>query len=235
MPFLESPEAVVSESVVFQSGPYRLEGEFLYPESAPPTGAAVIANPHPMLGGDMRNNVVFGLGDGLAEHGLAVLRFNYRGVGHSEGPKIDVASHLPRFWETSHIPDELDLHADLEAAIGFLRTVVSADTPMAAIGYSFGCALLPHVRSVDKLDSLVLIAPTIAKHDYDSYKTASRPLLVIAPEDDFATDSATVRQWFDQIPAMKEMVMTLRDNHFFRGHESWLVQTIHTFLAARWR
>jgi alpha/beta superfamily hydrolase len=235
MPFLESPETVVAESVRFQSGPHRLEGEFLYPESAPPAGVAVIANPHPLLGGDMHNNVVVRLADGLAERGFAVLRFNYRGVGRSEGPKIDVASHLARFWETSHAPDELDLAVDLEAAIGFLSGAISADLPIAAIGYSFGCALLPHVHSIDKLDSLVLIAPTVAKHDYESYKTVTRPLLVIAPEDDFATDSATVHQWFDQISAPKQIVTTCRDNHFFRGHESWLVQTIHTFLTARRR
>jgi alpha/beta superfamily hydrolase len=235
MSFLESPESIVAESVLFRSGAYRLEGEFLYPESAAPTGAAVIANPHPMLGGDMRNNVVVGLGDGLAERGLAVLRFNYRGIGCSEGPRVDVASHLAWFWENSHIAEEIELHTDLEAAIGFLRTAVSPNLPIAAIGYSFGCALLPHVDSIDKLDSLVLVAPTVTKHDYDSYKTVTRPLLVIAPEDDFATDSATIRQWFDQITAPKQIVTTLRDNHFFRGHEAWLAQTIHTFLAARWR
>jgi uncharacterized protein len=235
MPFLESPESIVAESVLFQSGGYRLEGEFLYPESAALVGAAVIANPHPMLGGDMRNNVVLALGDGLASHGLAVLRFNYRGVGRSEGPEVDVASHLARFWETSHIPDELDLHTDLEAAIGFLRNAISADAPIAAIGYSFGCALLPHVNSIDTLNCLALIAPTVAKHDYDSYKSMTLPLLVIAPEDDFATDSATMRQWFDQISAPKQIVTTIRDNHFFRGHETWLVQTVLTFLDAQWR
>jgi uncharacterized protein len=233
MPSPGSIEAVVAESVFFRSGPHRLEGELLYPEAAPPLGAVVIANPHPLLGGDMRNNVVQGLGDGLAERGLAVLRFNYRGVGRSEGPKFDAAGNLARFWETSHVSGELDLHADLEAAIGFLRAAVAA--PIAAVGYSFGCALLPHVASLEQLDCLVLVAPTVAKHDYQPYKTVSRPLLVIAPEDDFATDSATVSHWFDQILAPKQIVSARRDNHFFRGHEAWLVERVHSFLAPRWR
>ena len=235
MPFLNSLEPVVVESVFFRSGPYRLEGELLYPESLPPTGAVVIANPHPLLGGDMRNNVVAGLGDGLAERGLTVLRFNYRGVGRSEGPAIDVARHLAQFWETSHVADELGLHADLEAAIGFLRAALPPESPLAAVGYSFGCALLPRVPSIDTLDALVLIAPTIAKHDFEPYVLVERPLLVIAPEDDFATDLSVVRDWYDRLAAPKQLVTTRLDNHFFRGHEAWLAETVHAFLDARWK
>jgi uncharacterized protein len=234
MPMPAAPDLVIAEQIRFHAGPWRLEGELVYPESAAPRGAVVIANPHPLLGGDMDNNVVRGLASGLAERGLVALRFNYRGVGHSDGPRADVAKHLACFWETSHVPGEMDLQTDLQAASAFLQTTVP-DLPLAAIGYSFGCALLPRIESVKALAALVLIAPTVAKHDYAPFQAVSRPLLVIAPEDDFATEATAVRQWFDSLQAPRQLFTTRLDNHFFRGHEGWLVDTIFAFLQARWR
>jgi alpha/beta superfamily hydrolase len=109
------------------------------------------------------------------------------------------------------------------------------DLPVAAIGYSFGCALLPRIESVESLAALVLIAPTVAKHDHAPFQAVRRPMLVIAPEDDFATETSVVRQWFDSLNAPRQLLTTRLDNHFFRGHEAWLVETIFTFLQARWR
>jgi alpha/beta superfamily hydrolase len=234
MPLPMPSEAVVAEAVRFQAGPNRLEGELLYPQSGAPRGAVVIANPHPLLGGDMRNNVVRGVSDRLAERGLVALRFNYRGVGASQGQPANVAEQMARFWQTSHVSDELDLCRDLEAALTFLRSTLLSNLPVAAIGYSFGCALLPHVVNVADLDALVLIAPTIAKHDYDPFLAVKRPLLVIAPEDDFATDAEELRRWFDTLRAPRQLVTTRLDNHFFRGHEQWLAEAAYTFLSARW-
>ena len=100
---LFTPDALVVESVRFSAGRYRLEGELAYPEAALPRGALVLAGPHPLLGGNMHNNVVRGLGDGLAQHGLATLRFNYRGVGRQRraqrrcgGAPGGVLGNLPR-------------------------------------------------------------------------------------------------------------------------------------------
>jgi uncharacterized protein len=234
MPLTCPPEAVVVEAVRFQAGRNLLEGELLYPESAPPRAGVVLANPHPLLGGNLQNNVVRGLGDGLASGNLAVLRFNYRGVGNSQGPPVDVASNLAEFWQTSHIADELDLAFDLEAALDFLRAALPADLPLAIVGYSFGCALVPRVASIHELAGVVLIAPTVAKHDYEPFALVRIPKLVIAPEDDFATNAATLRSWFDRLPPPRRLLTTQRDNHFFRGHEAWLTETVVAFLDECW-
>jgi alpha/beta superfamily hydrolase len=77
MPVLRSPDVVV-ETVRFTAGAHRLEGELVYPEEQRPARAVVLAGPHPLLGGNMHNNVVRALGDGLARLGAATLRFNYR-------------------------------------------------------------------------------------------------------------------------------------------------------------
>jgi hypothetical protein len=39
-----------------------------------------------------------------------------------------------------------------------------------------------------------------------------------------------LREWFDRLPPQKELVQAPLDNHFFRGHEPWLVDTVFAFL-----
>jgi len=253
MPSLFTPDALIVESVRLPAGRYRLEGELAYSETALPQGAVVLAGPHPLLGGTMHNNVVRGLGDGLSRHGLVTLRFNYRGVGASEGPPVDVAEHLARFWETSHVPDEIAYRDDLVGAIAYLRSVAGPELPLALVGYSFGCTLLPAgllpssplapvlrgegsgVRGAMATAPLVLIAPTVGTHDYEAFAEITNPKLVIAPEGDFATDAGGLVRWFDGLPQPKELVRPRLDSHFFRGHEHWLLATVGTFLNGEWR
>ena len=145
MPSLVADDNLTTEAVWIASGPYRLEGELTY-AAGPAVGAVAIAGPHPLLGGSMRNNVVRGLADGLARRGVATLRFNYRGVGNSDGPAADVAAHLAEFWATSHVADEPSYRHDFIAAAGFMRNTLGDRIPKALIGYSFGCSLLAHRR-----------------------------------------------------------------------------------------
>jgi alpha/beta superfamily hydrolase len=234
---MQSPcaaDSLVVEAVSFPAGPYRLEGELAYPEQAPPRAAVVIAGPHPLLGGNLHNNVVRGLGEGLALHGLATLRFNYRGVGRSEGPPVDVAGHIAQFWRTSHIPEEEAYPEDLHGALVFLRRVLGEGMSLAVVGYSFGCSLVPQAALRNHLSTMVLIAPTVGRHDYTAFTTLSQPLLVIASEDDFAADAAELRAWFNQLHSPRQLIQQRLDDHFFRAYEPWLVETVAAFLDTHW-
>jgi alpha/beta superfamily hydrolase len=204
-----------------------------YPQTGCARGAVVIAGPHPLLGGNMGNNVVRALGDGLARLGLLTLRFDYRGVGRSQGAPVDVTRHLAEFWQTSHAPGEMDCQQDMQGAADFVRQAVP-DLPLALVGYSFGCALLPSVQPPDDLAALALIAPTVAKHDYAPFLGVSSPLLVVASEDDFATDIECVERWLHTLSMPRQLLRRRCDNHFFRGHEEWLVGVIFRFLEGHW-
>jgi alpha/beta superfamily hydrolase len=177
----------------------------------------------------MRNNVVRGLGDGLAQMGLLTLRFDYRGVGRSHGPQVDVARHLAEFWQTSHAPGEMDFWQDVQGAAEFVQQLAPG-LPLALVGYSFGCALLPYVQPQEDLTALVLIAPTVAKHNYNHFHSVTSPLLAVASEDDFATDAHRMEDWFGTLAMPRQLVRQRCDNHFFRGHEDWLVETVFQFL-----
>jgi alpha/beta superfamily hydrolase len=230
-----SPDClIVTEDVRFHAGPFLLHGELCYPESGRGRAAVVIAGPHPLLGGNMHNNVVRGLSDGLAQSGFVCLRFDYRGVGRSEGPEVDVARHMAEFWRTSHVAGEIDLWRDVQATCEFLRPAAPG-LPFIAIGYSFGCALLPYLVPQADLAALVLIAPTVGKHDYSSYQTVRCPMLLVASEEDFAIDTRQLDAWYSDLTMPRQLVRRRCDNHFFRGHEAWLTETVVQFLDNRLR
>jgi alpha/beta superfamily hydrolase len=223
---------IVVETVQFRADAHWLEGELAYAEDAHgPHGGVILAGSHPMLGGNMHNNVVRGLGDGLAEQGWTTLRFNYRGVGRSEGPPVDVARHMAEFWKTSHVEGEMDLWHDVQGAADFLRPILGSARPLVLIGYSFGCALLPSLCPMQAPAAVVLIAPPLGKHDSVDYAAVKCPLLSIVSTDDFTLEPARLHTWFDRLASPKRLVLAAADNHFFRGHEPWLVETVSDFLA----
>jgi uncharacterized protein len=224
--------AIVSEDVQFRAGPYLLRGELAYPEASAARGAVVFAGPHPLLGGNMLNNVVRCLGDGLAQRGMITLRFDYRGVGRSDGPHVDVARHMAQFWQTGHAPGEIEFWQDVQGAAEFVQQSAPG-LPVIFVGYSFGCVLLPYVRMQPEIAAMVLIAPTVAKHNYDDFRGVTCPTLVIGSDDDFATEAQQLQDWFGTLSMPRELVRQRCDNHFFRGHEEWLNETVMRFLESR--
>src|SRR5262249_940487 len=133
------------------------------------------------------------------------------------------------FWQTSHAPGEMDFGQDLQGAVEFVRQT-AAGLPLALVGYSFGCALLPHVPPHEDLASLALTAPPRAKHNYDPFLSVHRPLLALGSEDDFATDAERLDHWFGTLSMPRQLVRRRCDNHFYRVHEPWLLETVFRFL-----
>ena len=95
---------------VFFNGPAgRLEGRF-HPAKQRGAPIAVILHPHPQFGGTMNNQIVYNAYYSFAERGFSVLRFNFRGVGrsqgdfdHGQGELSDAASALD--WAQSINPE----------------------------------------------------------------------------------------------------------------------------------
>jgi uncharacterized protein len=224
----------VNENVMFRAGSYLLQGTLAYPEAGCVRRGVAIAGPHPLLGGNMSNNVIRCLGEGLAQRGLITLRFDYRGVGKSQGPQIDVARHLAEFWHTSHAPGEMDFWHDVQGAADYVQQAVPG-LPLVLVGYSFGCALLPHVRPREDLAPLVLIAPTLSKHNYDCFRSVKSRMLVVVSDDDFATNAQELEDWLGTLAMPRQLVRQRCDNHFFRGHEDWLAETVFGFLEEHGR
>ncbi len=105
----------------FLQGPAgKLEAVLWTPPSVAPEMAALVCHPHPLFGGTMHNKVVFQAAKALDSLGIAVLRFNFRGAGLSEGVH-DRGS------------GELD---DVRAALKFMGAEF-AGTPLLVAGFIF--------------------------------------------------------------------------------------------------
>ncbi len=119
----------------------RLEAELSVPGRA--QAVAVVAHPHPLYGGNMYNNVVSGLFGQLPRTGVTCLRFNFRGVGGSEG----------RHSEGSDEP------ADIVAAVDAMSERFP-DLPVVCAGYSFGADVSLSVAD-DRLSGWFAVAPPL--------------------------------------------------------------------------
>jgi alpha/beta superfamily hydrolase len=133
---------------------------------------AVLAHPHPVHGGTLGNPVVFHADRALNRAGLSTLRFNFRGVGGSEGRHDEGRG-------------ELD---DIGAAVQWLRGLLP-ERRCVLVGYSFGswCAVryaVPH----PEIEAVVAIGLPVRKYAFDRIPELRRPLAVVQPEhDEFGT------------------------------------------------
>ncbi len=109
------------ESLTLAGPAGGLEALLEEPDDCEPRIAAVVCHPHPLFGGTMHNKVVYRIARGLRRAGIVVLRFNFRGVGKSEG-------------EHAHMIGEIE---DARAALDYLRGRYP-DLPFALAGFSFG-------------------------------------------------------------------------------------------------
>ena len=104
----------------------NLEGFLHLPEGDGPFPAVVVCHPHPQMGGDMHNNVVMGVCYSLFIAGIASLRFNFRGVGRSQGQYDEGRGEMD------------DVLAALAAA-GSQESIATDRVGLA--GYSFGAGV----------------------------------------------------------------------------------------------
>jgi uncharacterized protein len=105
-------------------------------------GVAVVAHPHPLFGGTMDNKVITTLAKALVDAGLATFRFNFRGVGASDG------SHDEGRGECD----------DMLRVIGYAREGRAA-APLYLAGFSFGGAIATRASAQADFTQLVLVAP----------------------------------------------------------------------------
>jgi len=135
----------------------------------PMRGGLVLCHPHPLYGGDMDNPVVIRAAEVAREVGLVTLRFNFRGVGASEG------SHDKGLGEQD----------DVRAALTTLRARLGGG-PMGLAGYSFGAWVSSRVAvPATGLSALGLIAPPLSMFGgFDTLDPAGLSLLIAAGTQD---------------------------------------------------
>lgn len=178
----------------------RLEGLLDEPER--PRGVAVaFAHPHPLHGGTMHTKVVFQSAKALARIGCAVLRFNFRGVGASEGT-----------WSGGD--GERD---DFKAALDYLAARYPGWTLWAG-GYSFGAWVALDVGSRDPRVALLIgVAVPANSYDFSALRDSPKPKVFIHGERDELCPLPAVRKLYAEACEPKELVVIDGADHLFDG------------------
>ena len=168
------------------------------------TPGAVVAPPHPQMGGSMDSPVVNEVAYACSAAGHAVLMFNWRGVGASGGTVSG---------------DDADADADYGAALAHLAETVPG--PLIAAGYSFGSAAAVRVGGDNpRVLRLVLVAPPPQIVPEDRLQRShARSLLVTGSEDAFVP-TATLETWSEANARMTLEVVPGADHFFGAGLEA---------------
>lgn len=187
-----------------------LEGLFHRGDAAP---ALVVCAPHPDFGGSMDAPVVAELAWAVTRAGHATLRFNYQGVGASQGTR-------ERYTGATNGPRRLDTLgaevADADAAARHLAECVP-HRRVALVGYSFGAAvaLALSLKRPD-VTGLALVAPPTTLFDFSALASFDRPLFVARGERDPLVDPDALRNALGGTPHTLEVVSGA-DHTFTRG------------------
>jgi alpha/beta superfamily hydrolase len=193
-------------AISFKSGDITLEGVAGYPEtSAGPFPGVVICHPHPLGGGNMNNNLVVSVYDALLGMGFAALRFNFRGVGGSQG---------------THAGGEREPE-DAEAALATLGRNQHVDRErLGMAGYSFGTGvILRNLSGYASARSFLLYSPPVRFLEYPGIGEDVRPKLFVCGDRDRSVPVGDLREKLESLPEAELRVVTGAD-HFWDGRES---------------
>jgi len=201
--------------VSFPSGELFLEGILAIPEGAGPFPAVIVCHPHPLYGGSMDNNVVYSLFEALTQASLASLKFNFRGVGGSQG----------------EFGQGIGEQEDVEAAISFISTVKGANSKRIGLaGYSAGAGFaLPVGLNDVRIKAMAAVSPPLSMFDFDFLKVCPKPKLLISGGRDNFTSADQFLEFCQNLPEPKEYESIEGADHFWWGYESRLATKVTAF------
>ena len=207
---------VVRQSAVsFQTAGLSFEGVIAQPDATGgPWPGVVICHPHPLHGGSMHNNVVMALALGLAEEGFVTLRFNFRGVGDSEG---------------EHGEGETEYQEAL-GALDMIRAWPDTRGKTGLVGYSFGSGvILRHEELQKEADAVALVSPGLRYITGSPLKNRKLPALIVAGDRDRIVDAEGLNAELETFDRRPESQIFEGVDHFWYGHEARLVPEVARF------
>jgi len=163
-------------------------------------GIMIVCHPHPQHGGSMDNKVVHSLARAGHELGLATLRFNYRGVGKSEG---EYAQGIGETDDLLAVMDWLDDHFH--------------GVPIWLAGFSFGAYVVMRASSQRDIKQLITVAPAVNLLRFEGLAAPTCPWLLVQGTEDEIVPFDKVQEWLEQLTTPPKTVFFEGVGHFFHG------------------
>lgn len=176
-------------------------------------GAAVITHPHPLYGGDMYNPVVESVARAFARRGMTTLRFNFRGVGRSQG----------------RYDEGVGEQEDVKKAVAYLGELGAGSVDLA--GYSFGAWVNARVLgSLKKVGRMIMVSPPVDFMDFSFLEYAPRLRLVIAGDQDDIGPAHKIKALIPHWNPECDFQIIPGADHFYGGKADVLERVIEAFL-----
>ncbi len=201
--------------VIFNGPEGRLEGRYHHSKQ-PNAPVALILHPHPQHGGTMNNKVVYHLYQTFVDRGFSTLRFNFRGVGRSQGQFDGGQGEL----------------SDAASALDWMQGFNANALTCWVAGYSFGawiCMQLMMRRP--EIGGFISIAPPASLHDFSFLAPCPSSGLIVHGSKDEIIPQPSVDKLANKLRSQKNITIDYEilngADHFFREE----LDTVDTLVA----
>jgi alpha/beta superfamily hydrolase len=207
--------------VIFAGPSGRLEGKYQHQKhkSAP---IALILHPHPRSGGTMNHRVAYEMFYAFQRRGCSVLRFNFRGVGRSQGAYDGGIGEL----------------SDAASALDWLQVTNPGAQTCWVAGISFGAWIgMQLLMRRPEIHAFISVAPPANIYDFSFLAPCPASGLIVHGRNDTVSPEGDVQKLVDRLNAQRGIKITQVKiegaNHFFDNHTPDLIQSVDDYLDMR--
>lgn len=184
----------------------RVEGRYHHSKSSN-APIAILLHPHPQHGGTMNNKVVYALYQSFVKRGFSTLRFNFRGVGRSQG-------------QFDNGPGEL---SDAATALDWAQTYNPNAQTCWIAGFSFGAWVgMQLMMRRPEISGFISIAPPASTHDFSFLAPCPASGLILHGDRDDMIPQSSVDKFAQKLQKQKNIEIDYRTvkgcDHFFQNH-----------------
>ncbi|MPZ10167.1 MAG: alpha/beta fold hydrolase [Kiloniellaceae bacterium] len=205
--------------VIFNGPEGRLEGRYQH-SKRPNAPIALMLHPHPQYGGTMNNKVVYTLFHAFVRQGFSVLRFNFRGVGRSQGVFDRGEGEL----------------SDAASALDWLQTYNDSSPSCWIAGFSFGAWIgMQLLMRRPEINGFVSVAPPANMHDFSFLAPCPSSGLILQGDKDEVVPEPSVKRLVDKLSSQRGIAIDYRvvsgADHFFQDEMEELSGHVDDYLV----
>jgi alpha/beta superfamily hydrolase len=207
--------------VIFTGPAGRIEGRY-HPARIKHAPIAIVLHPHPQFGGSMNHQIVYQLYYAFVHRGFSVLRFNFRGVGRSQG-------------SFDHGIGEL---SDAASALDWAQSINPEARSCWVAGFSFGAWIgMQLLMRRPEIEGFVSVAPPANLYDFSFLAPCPSSGLIVHGDKDAVVPAKDVTGLVDKLKTQKGIIIDQKvitgANHFFDNKIEPMMQTVTAYLDKR--
>ena len=201
MQFIDQLHCSGEHSLILDGCSGQLEAVLTVPEQIKTHYVAFLGHPHSLQGGTMNNKVVTTMARVFKELNIPSLRFNFRGVGKSEGMYDDGVGESEDMLALVHLWQN-----------------AQPDIKLIFAGFSFGSYVAYRAAAQSESKLLITVAPPVHHYDYNEFSPAPTPWVIVQGDADEVVPCSLVTHFAQQSSPVIPVIEFTDTGHFFHGN-----------------